>query len=159
MVTDLKEARTLFSPSTTPPFLFFFFFFSFSSLFVIFSSFSLSFLGMSAQPFQGIDSIIEVECSGRGLDSNTDLLIMTLFATNRDQIVASANLKKLECTTSQSFSMCIMDSKGHDTKVKTLVLDLAENEKRVYGCNVSVEVDRRGSIKSWSLEVGRQSES
>ncbi|XP_025100554.1 uncharacterized protein LOC112567898 isoform X2 [Pomacea canaliculata] len=112
--------------------------------------------GMSAQPFQGIDSIIEVECSGRGLDSNTDLLIMTLFATNRDQIVASANLKKLECTTSQSFSMCIMDSKGHDTKVKTLVLDLAENEKRVYGCNVSVEVDRRGSIKSWSLEVGRQ---
>nr|KAG5693887.1 hypothetical protein BaRGS_014328 [Batillaria attramentaria] len=64
---------------------------------------------MSYRHFQGIDNIMEVECSGKSLDSSTDLLMVSLFSPHDDTVLASANLKKKECTTSHSFSLCIID--------------------------------------------------
>ena len=117
------------------------------------------FAGMTYRHFQGIPNIMEVDCSGDGLvDSSADLLTVTLYDPRDYKVIASANLKSKECTTSASFSLCIIDEKGHRTKVRTLVLDLGQKESRLFGCNVTVTKGGVTQIRPWSIYVKADSE-
>lgn len=114
---------------------------------------------MSYSYFQGMENIIEVECSGKDLSPNNDLLALSIYTPNDDRVVASANLKTNECITSQSFSLCVLQDRIQGTKVKTLVLDLGENEAKLYGCNVTTTASGRPNIYSYSVIVKKQSKS
>ena len=94
--------------------------------------------GLRAYPFQGFHDITEVECTGRLLDADSDLLTLVLFTQHDDRILASANLKSRECSTSSSFSSCLIELRdSHGTRLRSLVVDLPEGRARVVGCNAT----------------------
>ncbi|XP_070183714.1 uncharacterized protein, partial [Littorina saxatilis] len=110
--------------------------------------------GMSYRSFQGIPNVLEVDCSGEGiLDSSADVLTVSMYRPVNNKVIASANLKTNACTTSASFSLCIIDGKGHSTKVKTLILDLGHNETRLFGCNVTSTKNGVTKIIHWQKLV------
>ena len=108
---------------------------------------------MLTRPFQGHSHITEVECSGEKLAADTDLLTMVLYHVPDKRVLATANLKRKECSTSDQFSSCLInDRDSHRTRLSTLVLDLAERELRHYGCNLTTfKTDGTTDIISWSI--------
>nr|KAG5686410.1 hypothetical protein BaRGS_016548 [Batillaria attramentaria] len=89
--------------------------------------FALAENGLRFGAFQGYDHITEVACTGEPLDSDTDLLSMVLYKLDGKKVIATVNLKNNECSTSDKFSSCVIDSKdSHKTRLTTLILDLAE---------------------------------
>lgn len=110
---------------------------------------------MSVSPFYGQPTILEVQCSGSGLEANSKLVSLALYGTSKSSIVASVNLVNKECSTSDTFSSCeIHSNDDRRTAVKSLVFDLREGEERQYGCEVNSLRPRGGSqISNWSLLV------
>lgn len=112
--------------------------------------------GLTVHSFRGLPHVQEVRCSGHSLPSDTDLFSMLVFDAGQQSVLAVANLKKRECSTSQTFTSCDL---GHeDSKqdaLRVLVVDLKEGETRMYGCNLSVlaEGGRRFEVLSWSVVV------
>ncbi|KAL8563675.1 hypothetical protein ACOMHN_035409 [Nucella lapillus] len=112
--------------------------------------------GLSTLQFQGSPNITEVQCSGRAMDLDGDLLTLVLFSLDRHRILASVNLKSRECTTSTLFTSCLIDeASSHRTKLRTLIVDLPEGRSRGFGCNVtwfksSGRLVTRTSLKSVS---------
>ena len=108
---------------------------------------------MRTRPFQGHSHITEVECSGERLDSDTDLLTMVLYHVPDKRVLATANLKSRECSTSDQFSSCMInDRDSHSTRLRTLILDMAEHELRHFGCNLTTfRTDGTTDIISWSI--------
>ncbi|KAL8576873.1 hypothetical protein ACOMHN_016062 [Nucella lapillus] len=104
---------------------------------------------MSYRPFQDVPGIVEVDCTGDG----ADILTVSLYDPRSHDVMASANLKSGECTTSSSFSLCRIGRQGHQTKVVTLVQDLAVNERRHYGCNVTIDKAGKTRIRHWTLHI------
>ena len=94
-----------------------------------------------------------VECSGERLDSDTDLLTMVLYHVPDKRVLATANLKSRECSTSDQFSSCVIDDRdSRSTRLRTLVLDMAEHELRHFGCNLTTfKTDGTTDIISWSI--------
>ena len=79
-----------------------------------------------------------MECTGRLLDPDSDLLTLALFTRHDDRILASANLKSGQCTTSSSFSSCLIrPTDAHGTRLRALIVDLPEGLPRVFGCNAT----------------------
>lgn len=113
------------------------------------------FLGLSVQPFLNISTILEVTCSGEALDTSEDLAAMALFTAQDKHVLATVNPWKNECTTSSSFSACVtVKDDVHKTKLRTLVLDLREEESRSYGCNVTTfQSAARTNTLTWGLTV------
>lgn len=134
--------------------------------FLSFSSFvSLSlefriFPGLSSKSFQGFHDLQEIQCSGENLPQDSDLMAMVLYEAISNNILAVANLRKMECSTSSKYVACQLD--GTDTrksKLKALVDDLDEGQSRVYGCNVSAFASGiRMEALSWSITVHHISE-
>lgn len=94
-----------------------------------------------------------MECTGNTLSPDTDVLSMALYRINNDNILAFVNLRKHECFTSESFILCEIDATdSRKSKLKALVLDLNETEKRSYGCNMST-IASGGRQKFVSLNV------
>ncbi|XP_025102324.1 uncharacterized protein LOC112568951 [Pomacea canaliculata] len=94
--------------------------------------------GMSVSPFYGQPTILEVQCSGSGLEANSKLVSLALYGSSKSSIVASVNLVNKECSTSDTFSSCeIHSNDDRRTAVKSLVFDLREGEERQYGCEVN----------------------
>lgn len=110
---------------------------------------------MKTSSFRGIHHILELQCTGEPLESDTDLFSMTLFLSQNSEIVASVNLKTNECYTSDKFSSCVIHPKdSRKTQLKTLIIGLKEEDTRVYGCNLtSLRAGAFGNILSWSLQV------
>ena len=84
-------------------------------------------------------------------------MTMVLYAADSTGILAAANLRKQECSTSKSYVACRIDATDtRKSKLKVLVDDLVEGESRVYGCNVSAFVSgMRAQLYSWSITVYR----
>nr|KAG5701998.1 hypothetical protein BaRGS_015733 [Batillaria attramentaria] len=115
---------------------------------------------MEAKIFEGIPSIVEVQCSAEKLDYNADVLAMSLFRLRDKKRLAFVSPKNKECTTTADFSSCeYAEGNSRKTVLRTLVLDLAEGESRSYGCNVtSLNSDKQVVSTEWSLAVVRNSE-
>jgi len=64
---------------------------------------------MTATPFRGLPSIQQVECTGSKLTSDLDVLTLTLFTIPNNTILAYVNLKNNDCSTSSSYSACVID--------------------------------------------------
>ena len=98
---------------------------------------------------------MEVECSGQSLSSDVDVFLMTLFSLPLDHVIASVNLRNGKCITSRTFSSCAIDDKHSlSSKLKSLVVDMEEGEKRRVGCNVSgSQAEGRAVFFSWTIEV------
>lgn len=110
--------------------------------------------GLSSSLFLGFQDITEIECSGRVLPPGSDVFTVILYEVINDKSVALMNLRTHECTTSSTFASCYVDVKdSRNSKLRTLVLDLGQDEERVYGCNMSVLEAGRIKMLSWSLRV------
>nr|KAG5702000.1 hypothetical protein BaRGS_015735 [Batillaria attramentaria] len=110
---------------------------------------------MSTRTFRGLPHILELQCTGQPLDSDTDLFSMTLYTLGNTSVVASVNLKTGECLTSSTFSSCVINERdSRKTQLKTLVIGLKQEERRGYGCNLtSLKSGAFGNIISWSFVV------
>ncbi|KAK7089883.1 uncharacterized protein [Littorina saxatilis] len=117
--------------------------------------------GMKTRAFEGHSHITEVECSGEVLDSATDLLTMVLYNKADKRVLATANLKKQECATSDQFAACIInENDSKRSRLKTLVLDLAEEELRHFGCNLTTfSTGGKTQIFTWSIFASKFSTS
>ena len=118
---------------------------------------SCVFPGLTSKSFQGFHNLREIQCSGESLPPDSDLMTMVLYAADSTGILAAANLRKQECSTSKSYVACRIDATDtRKSKLKVLVDDLVEGEWRVYGCNVSAFVSgSRVQLYSWSITVYR----
>ncbi|KAK7490325.1 hypothetical protein BaRGS_00018486, partial [Batillaria attramentaria] len=93
---------------------------------------------LSYKSFQGFPDIIEVECSAEPLPADHDLLAIALFQSSNNKVLAYVNLKKRECSTSESFVAChVGDTDSGQTTLSALISDLHEGESRAYGCNLT----------------------
>ncbi|KAK7488919.1 hypothetical protein BaRGS_00019876, partial [Batillaria attramentaria] len=110
--------------------------------------------GLTRRPFRNISSVQEIECTGDGLSSDADVFAMTLFAVEDGQILASVNLKSSQCSTSHSYSACVINhNNSRKSRLITLAVDAEETDRKTYGCNVSSF--RSGLVQSlsWSIPV------
>ena len=81
-------------------------------------------------------------------------MTMVLFAARSNELLAAANLKNQQCSTSTSYVACHLDSDSRKSQLRALVADLAEGQSRVYGCNVSAFVSGfRVQLYTWSITV------
>ena len=110
--------------------------------------------GLVTRDFRGVTNVQEVECVGRALSSDQDLLTMSIFTAAMDTAHASVNFANRECLTSDQFSSCFIDeADSKSTRLKTLV-SLREGEVRVLGCNVSCFVPGgRVQTVSWFVTL------
>lgn len=117
--------------------------------------------GFTASSFRGFNTITEMECSGASLTSDVDVFSLVIYTVSDDHVMASANVGREECSTSGSFSSCVFDPRdSRRTRLRVLVTDLSEAERRVYGCNVTVfRTGGRVKTVTWMLRVERESES
>ena len=113
--------------------------------------------GLTSRFFRGVPSIHEIECSGRELGPTVDVFGMTLYTTHDSRKLAYVNLKKNVCSTSGSYSACVIDRvNSHNSRIVTLLLDLQPLESRRVGCNITSFRAGEAHIVSWSIVI-RQS--
>lgn len=110
----------------------------------------------------GLDTVLEVECSGQGLSSDTELLGMSIFSAEDDAVLALVNVGTGRCSASVQFSACrLHESDSRQTKLTTLVLGFRDSDVRRFGCNVtSLNSDKRFHVRSWYVTIrslGKQS--
>ncbi|KAK7105434.1 hypothetical protein V1264_016813 [Littorina saxatilis] len=134
-----------------------------SIVFVLLSPFfvvSVDANGLSSRSFQGFYNLQEIQCSGENLPPDSDLLGIVLYSVKPSLLLAAANLRKQECSTSSSYIACHLDTADtRKSKVKALVDDLTEGQSRVFGCNISAFVDgTRMTSFSWFITVHHISE-
>ena len=117
--------------------------------------------GLSVQPFQGVSSVQELQCSGDTLPSDADLMSIVLYQRANHHVMSILNLRKRQCSTSGDYVSCVInESDSRKSVVKALVYDLPEGQSRAYGCNVSVLTSKgRFEAVSWSVTAHHQSKS
>ncbi|KAK7488911.1 hypothetical protein BaRGS_00019868, partial [Batillaria attramentaria] len=110
---------------------------------------------LTSNNFHGLPRIQEIRCSGGPLTSDVDVFMMTLFTVHKDKVVASANLRQKKCITRGSYSSCeIDDVNSRNSRLKTLVFDLAAEETKEFGCNLTgSRSDGRAYFVSWTSTV------
>lgn len=113
------------------------------------------FSGMTVQTFQGIQSIQEVSCSGKDLSSDTDVFSISLYSGS--DLLAQVNVMKNECTTSGSFSSCIINERdSRATVLRTLVMDPDHRRTRDFVCEInSLKAGSRSQILTWKRAITR----
>lgn len=116
--------------------------------------------GMVSRDFRGIPSIQEVECWGGYLEADAKVFSLTLFKISDNRILSNVNHLTNQCVTYGDFSSCTIDSGNtRNSRIRILVTDMAEEEARKYGCNVTSfklvgEIPR---AVTWSITVTRPS--
>ncbi|KAK7490329.1 hypothetical protein BaRGS_00018490, partial [Batillaria attramentaria] len=111
--------------------------------------------GLTSKLFRGFHNVQEIECSGAPLPTGSSLYALVLFEKSSDKVLSLADFSKKQCTTSENFVSCNMDETDFKkSTLRALVVNLAEGESRVYGCNASILTPGgRFSVISWSLTV------
>ena len=116
--------------------------------------------GMTSRDFKGIPSLQEVECSGGSLKPELKLLSLKMYTKADNLVLASLNVITNTCLTYGDFSSCyVHTSDTHRSRLRVLVPDLGEGERREYACRVSA-INSEGDTKvsTWSIVVTRRSE-
>lgn len=116
---------------------------------------TLTCTGLRARPFPPVPWIVEIECSGRTLDADVDVLSMSLYDKDANEVLATLNLKTGDCTTTRRFSSCTRSQRGsHDSRISILFADIAGDATKSVGCDVTtLRSGERPSITSWFLSV------
>lgn len=110
--------------------------------------------GLKVQPFKGLDSIQEIECTGKTLLSDTTLLAMTLFREKDSKLLAYLNLQDNQCSTFDVYSACVIDSaESRRTRITSLVTELTKEESSMYRCNITAFRSGKTYLVSWSTPV------
>ncbi|KAL8615872.1 hypothetical protein ACOMHN_058939 [Nucella lapillus] len=113
---------------------------------------------MTVRDFKGIDSIKEIICQGKGLQTEVKLLSLKLYKISENDVQASLNIYANTCMTYADYSSCRVNSEDtHSSVVKVLVWDLKPGQSRRYGCKATV-VRSEGDANEvmWSLVVTRR---
>ena len=115
---------------------------------------------MSVRTFKGISSLQEVECWGGHLDPDVKLLSLKMYTVPQQKVLAYLFLVSSECMTYSEYSSCFIDeSDPKRSRLRVLVSDLAEGEKRIYGCEADrVKYLERTKTSVWSILLERNSE-
>lgn len=119
------------------------------------------FVGLIVRDFKGIPSIQEVECTGSSLQTEVNLLSLSLFSVPSNTVLGHVNLLTNKCVTFSDFASCIIDgSQTRKTVLRVLVYDLGEEETRQYGCNCTT-VRSLGETEraTWFIVVKAKSKS
>lgn len=105
--------------------------------------------------FQESPGIQELVCSGEVLNADATVVSMVLFTEFDDDIIATVNIVKEECTTSNVFSSCVISNpETRRSKLRTLIMDLFDDDSRKYGCEISsIKSGERSKSDKWILEV------
>ena len=117
------------------------------------------FSGMMSRDFRGISSIQEVECSGEKMAVDLKLISLQLFKLPVSTVLASLNVNSENCMTFGDFSSCtIHPTDTHRSRVRVLVHDLEEGERREYGCTATAVTPLGNAVtQNWKLVVKRNS--
>ena len=115
---------------------------------VVLQSYRGVFAGMTSRDFRGIPSIQEVECWAEKLGSDVKLMSLQMYKIPDPSVIASLNLYTSNCMTYGEFSSCFLNPKDiHKSRLRLLVHDLGEEERRRYKCLVT-GVTPSGGTKS-----------
>ena len=82
-------------------------------------------------------------------------MFVLLYEVTSKKILATMNMNKKECTTSEDYVSCdVFDGDSKKSTLSALISDLAEGQSRVYGCNLTALMSR-SSVQtfSWSITV------
>lgn len=113
---------------------------------------------MTVRDFLGFPSLQEVECSGRNLKAEVNLLSLTLFKKTDGSVLATLNTFIKNCKTFSEYSSCGLNT--GDTKqslVKTLIADLDQGGRVLLGCNATSFLENgHPRVHTWSIAVYRQ---
>lgn len=115
--------------------------------------------GMTVQIFKSFPSILEVECWGGYLAAEVKLISLRLFRVSDHSLNAFVNPLTSECKTYEEFSSCVIDPvDSRRSKVRVLVADLDEEERREYGCTAT-SFGPLGDThtEKWFLNISRPS--
>ena len=115
--------------------------------------------GMTSRDFRGIFSIQEVECLGENLDVDVKLISLQLFKLPEPTVLASLNVISDSCMTFSEFSSCMIHPTAtHKSRVRILVHDLEEGERREYGCTATTVTPLGNAVtQNWKLVLKRSS--
>ena len=93
---------------------------------------------MTSRIFKGIPSLQEVECSGTSLKPEVTLLSLQMHRLSDKKALASLNVFLDTCVTLSRYSSCAIDNLNtHNSRLRVLVDDLDQGERRGYGCTVN----------------------
>lgn len=115
--------------------------------------------GLSSGLFLTFDNIHRVVCSGASLEADVDVMAMVLYRVADDRVLAYVNQAKQECTTSELFVSCDVDTTDSKrSRLSVLISDLAEGETRTLGCNIStIAAGGRFRTLSWRIVLRQAS--
>lgn len=110
--------------------------------------------------FKGLECLQEVECHAGHLEADLKVLSLKLYTLSDDRVLAYLNTFSNECITYGEYSSCdISSGNSRNSKLRVLVTDLEEEERRGYGCKASVfRSGEEPSISTWSVVILRNSE-
>ena len=113
---------------------------------------------MTTRDFKGIPSLQEVECVGKYLTPDLQLLSLKLFRISDSSLLASLNVFRNSCVTFGDYASCRVDTADtHKSSLRALVVDMAEGESKAYGCNAST-LNSLGYTRTvtWTILVTRR---
>ena len=115
---------------------------------------------MSVRLFKGFPSLQEIECTTGSLKAEVNVFSLKLFTVPENGMLAHANPVKNDCVTFEEYSSCEIDSSDtRNSRLRVLVSDLREGERRNYGCTASsFGPFGETNVARWSLVVKRNSE-
>ncbi|KAL8577587.1 hypothetical protein ACOMHN_036778 [Nucella lapillus] len=111
--------------------------------------------GLTVTSFRDLTNIQEIECSGRSVDLDADLMSMTFFTSTPKRVLGVINHGRGECSTAEVFVLCEVDPKdSRRTRIKALVYDIPAGTSRDYFCNVtSLKTGGWRKTFSWNITV------
>ena len=115
--------------------------------------------GMTSRDFRGTEVIQEVECWGAPLKTDVKLVSLQLFKLPESTVLASLNVLTKSCMTYGEYVSCAINpNDSHKSRLKLLVHDLREGERREYGCTANTINPQGNSVyKNWKILVTRKS--
>jgi len=116
--------------------------------------------GLIVRDFKGLHSLQEVECTGRDLKPEVDLLSLSMFKISDNAVLGTLHVIKNSCFTHTDFSSCYIDPvHSRQSRLRILVSDLEEGESRQYGCEANaINTKGRTNTSVWTVVVTRTSE-
>ena len=108
----------------------------------------------------GIDELREIECSGRVIVENVDVLSITLYRTADNFQYVNAKVFKSTCKTFRVFSACTLDqADSRESSVRTLLSGLNRDKSVMIGCNLTAVLENGlPRMFFWSIPVRLSSE-
>lgn len=114
---------------------------------------------MIVRDFRGLPELQEVTCSGDSLGAEVKILSLRIFRVADDVVLAYISHFTNECVTFGDYASCTVNAENTRlSELRILVPDLANGEKRKYGCIVT-RLDSVDTHKeTWTITVEQRRE-